>query len=131
MINAFCYLDWRDAGAVTSVKDQGTCRASWAFSAAGALEGQHFTQTQELVPLSAQNLIDCSKDFGNSGCEGGVIDLAIQYVKINGGIDTEKSYPYEARDGKCRFNRTFIGANTTVCYKNQICFPPPSSLSIF
>lgn len=108
------YLDWRDAGAVTPVKDQGECYSSWAFAAAGTLEGQHFTQMQQLVALSAQNLVDCSKNFGNSGCDGGVIDFAIQYVKINGGIDTEQSYPYEAQDGPCRFNRTTIGANTTV-----------------
>lgn len=107
-------IDWRSAGAVTPVQDQGKCSSSWAFSAVGALEGQHFTQTQELIPLSAQNLIDCSRNFGNTGCEGGVIDFAIQYVKINGGIDTERSYPYEGRDGPCRYNRTNIGANTTV-----------------
>ena len=89
------------------------------------MEGQHFTQYGELIPLSAQNLIDCSKEFGNKAIrvvrvvfiEKNRILLRIalvQYVKINGGIDTEKSYPYEARDGKCRFNRTNIGANTTV-----------------
>lgn len=42
------------------------------------------------------------------------MDFAFQYVTVNGGIDTEESYPYEARDGACRFNRTHIGANATV-----------------
>ncbi len=108
------FIDWRNDGAVTPVKDQGTCGASWAFSATGALEGQHFSQTRELVSLSAQNLIDCSSNFGNTGCEGGTMDFAFQYIKVNGGIDTEISYPYEALDGKCRFNHTNIGANATV-----------------
>lgn len=38
---------------------------------------------------------------------------AFNYVKINKGIDTEKSYPYEAHDGKCRYRAENSGANAT------------------
>lgn len=35
---------------------------------------------------------------------------AFGYVQENKGIDTEESYPYEGRDGKCRFKKKNVGA---------------------
>jgi C1A family cysteine protease len=84
-------VDWSSSGAVTSVKNQGTCGSCWTFSASGALESAAKIAGHALEDVSEQNIIDC--DTGGSGCSGGSMRQAFGWVEQNG-ICTLSSYPY-------------------------------------
>ena len=94
-------IDWRQQGIVGPVKDQGQCGSCWAFSAVAALEGLSAQKSGVYQSYSEQQLVDCSTNEGNEGCDGGLMDYAFQYVQSNG-IETDKQYPYKARDQRCK-----------------------------
>jgi len=115
-------IDWRTLGAVTPVKNQGSCGSCWAFSTTGNVEGQWFlankTNGSPILGLSEQNLVDCdhqctmyeNQQSCDAGCNGGLQPNAYSYIIKNGGIDTESSYPYEGYDDTCRYNAANRGA---------------------
>ncbi|EER04489.1 cathepsin L, putative [Perkinsus marinus ATCC 50983] len=96
-------IDWSHLGAVSRVKNQQSCGSCWAFSATGALEGRYeiANPKHELVEFSEQQLVDCSSEEGNMGCNGGLMDNAFAYV-MQHGLCTEEDYAYEAIDEPCR-----------------------------
>jgi len=110
-------FDWRThkPSIITPVKDQGQCGSCWAFSTTGNIEGQWALAGHPLTSLSEQSLVDCCQEcyhpgVCDQGCEGGLMANTFLCVIKSGGIDTEKSYPYIAKDGFCKFNPANIGS---------------------
>jgi len=91
-------VDWTTQGAVTPVKNQGQCGSCWSFSTTGALEGAWEIATGNLVSVSEQQFVDCSKQ--NSGCSGGLMDYAFAFAEGTS-LCTEGTYAYTAADGTC------------------------------
>lgn len=77
--NAVYENNW--AGYITPIHDQGWCGSSWAISTATVASdrfGIH-TKGKEDVNLSPQQLLSCVRK--QSGCSGGHLDWAWNYVR--------------------------------------------------
>lgn len=89
-------LDWREYGFVTSPVNQQSCGSCYAYSIVESIEGQIFKQSGMLLPLSAQQLVDCSTASGNLGCAGGSLRNTLKYLEKSKGLMASSTYPYNS-----------------------------------
>eukprot|EP00494_Astrolonche_serrata_P028991 UN29258 len=94
-------VDWRNKNAVTPIKNQEQCGSSPYFGGVTSLEGAYAIAKGKLISLSVQQIIDCSRSYGNSGCNGGYPQWEFDYIIANGGIDSDEDYPYKGQNGDC------------------------------
>merc|ERR1711909_46588 len=104
-------VDWRDAGAVTDVKNQGQCGSCWAFATTEMIESYAQISSQEMVELSTQQVTSCTPNptscGGVGGCKGSIAQLGYNYIQLFGHT-TEESWPYvsgtNGQTGSCDFD---------------------------
>ncbi|XP_050551730.1 uncharacterized protein LOC118273344 [Spodoptera frugiperda] len=111
-------FDWREQNAVTRVKNQGSCGSCYAFSAAGAVEGQYAIKYGQLAEFSEQQTVDC--DTASYGCSGGLMANAFSAMISMGGLESESDYPYDGQAMSCRFQASKAAVRLTGCNSYQL-----------
>lgn len=53
------------------------------------------------MDFSQQQLVDCSWDYGDNACDGGVQEWAWEYLVDNGGAVLLSQYTYRSQDRFC------------------------------
>lgn len=94
-------IDWTTRGNVNPVQNQGGCGSCWTFSGAASLESLHQNRTGKLLKFSEQALVDCGFEYGNNGCNGGLMMGAFRW-SADHGMALRSDYPYTAREGTCK-----------------------------
>jgi len=92
------HKDWRDAGVITSVKNQGACGSCWAHAGTEQLESYLKLQTNvSLKQLSVQQVTSCTPNplqcGRRGGCSGGIAQFVFEYARLIG-VMSEEEYPY-------------------------------------
>jgi C1A family cysteine protease len=135
-------LDWRQSGVMGPVKDQASCGSCWAFGALASVESFYSIATGAVTTydFSEQQLVDCSRAYGNRGCSGGWPSWATNYIR-DYGIMYTKDYKYTARDETCKADRskfvvtcdgyTQLTAGNEVLMKTTLANRGPLSIAIY
>ncbi|KAG5894418.1 hypothetical protein JTB14_019788 [Gonioctena quinquepunctata] len=106
-------VNWVENGFKTPIYNQKDCGSCYAFAIASAIQAQLFKETNKLVPLSEQQIVDCSASYGNYGCAGGSLRNTLRYLEKVGGLMTYKHYPYKSKQQKCKFDKHRAIVNIT------------------
>lgn len=99
-------FSWRDVpNVVGPPRDQVACGSCWAFGTAELLESQFAIKTGVYRPVSVNQVMDCTWDANNFGCQGGEVGPALTSLKNqSASIASEESYPYMGVSGLCNKN---------------------------
>lgn len=95
-------IDHRQSGCLfDEVRDQGKCGSCYAFALVAAYEWLHCKETGKLVAFSEQYVLDCGLEIGMSGCDGGCLVKAAQFMRKFGMQLRDKYASYGARASTC------------------------------
>ena len=98
-------VDWTKAqNVIGKIFNQGKCGVSYAITVAESIQTMlSISKNTPIIPLSAQQIIDCSGEYGNFGCSGGTVLGSLEYAVSVGGLLSMEEYPYVGEMGKCLY----------------------------
>jgi len=99
-------VDWRSS--ILHPRTDGACSPDWANVVVQVLEAAYYITHAKDLEFSIQQLIDCTFQQGNKGCNGGTVDNVWRYFTSDQshsiGIETENCYPFTGIVGGCNYN---------------------------
>jgi C1A family cysteine protease len=97
-------IDWKAAGKVHAVKNQGSCGSCAAFCTASVMESMvAIKYGTPVVRLSEQHALDCGAVYGNYSCNGGWMERYFEFFSAEGAM-LYSDYPYLGVDQSCQQN---------------------------
>ncbi|WP_109260184.1 C1 family peptidase [Hyphobacterium indicum] len=124
-------FNWRDAGQMTPVRNQGACGSCTTFSVSGAFEGANNIRNNQSIDVSEQQMLSCAEqNNGNDAvsCNGGWMHWIAGWMMSNA-LTGENDFNYQASDLSCPANLPsryglaawdWIGSNTRFPTENEI-----------
>jgi len=118
-------FDYRNWLPFPYISGSSTCNDNYAWISAFNMNSNYYMDKQSPIAykFSPQTYIDCSGNFGNSGCNGGWAANSFKYSN-QWGIDTLDDYPYTGYQKACRatmgyfknsgMTQTPFGSNTAL-----------------
>lgn len=98
-------IDWREANMIGPVRNQGTCKSSWAIVAAemveSALRVRYPVTTGKKAEVSEQHILDCTGPLLNMGCNGGFLMEGLFFIEDNKPAKLS-STPYTGQMQRCK-----------------------------
>lgn len=103
-------FDWREAGKVTSVKNQGSCGACYAFAALADFESKMLISGEGTFDFSENNVKEC--EWNHSRCGGGNYWRVANFLSTRGTVleSCDPYAPYEQYTCKesCPYMKTLL-----------------------